>query len=350
MARRDDLCGPCGTRLFRSPGAGTCYICRNMLDRLGPLHDRIAGATEGYEFESFMIGVTVRPSVLERDDIVRSRHGLAGAPGIKSDIAARLAARLARLRGARPDCEDPDLTITADTRECSAEVRSRSVVLAGRYTKSSRTMPQRSGPCRACGGSGCGACGLHGIDGADSVEGRMAGYLYGAFSSARVRITWIGGEERGSTVTGAGRPFFARVLCPRRRSVRLPDRVELGGVVLRGLGYAGAVPSGPVRFVSDMRLRVRAERDVSREDLRRLRVLDGSRITIYEGTRRTERRMHAARYRRAARDAFVLSVRLDGGVPVRELVHGETVFPNLSDLLGVRCVCEGYDVYGVEVQ
>ncbi len=325
-----------------------CYICRGLADGLEGIHRTILEAAQEYEFGSILVGVILKPSIIERDDRVRSRHHLAGAEGIKTDVSGQLAARLCRRTGAGADRSTPELIVTADLRTGDIIMRARDVVVAGRYTKSARGLPQRQHACRDCGGRGCASCKMHGISGFESIEGKISEFLYGVFAARRVRITWVGGEEKASLVGGGGRPFYARVTDPGRRHARLPVGADLGGVALLQMRRVPAVPAGTPGFVSKVRMSVQT--DGPPPHLERIAGLAGSPVAIYEGPRRTEKMIHAAGFERTGPASFAVILEIDGGIPVRGLVDGETVFPNLTDLLGTRCVCEEIDFEDVIVQ
>ncbi|MDD9814224.1 MAG: hypothetical protein OXU37_08200 [Thaumarchaeota archaeon] len=343
--------GILGRRLRREGGyaePARCAVCRGLFARLGEHCDemvRLAGATE---FATFLVGATLRPSVLDADDSMRSRHGLRGTPGIKSDVTRTLSRMFARRTRARAEASSPDMTLKVDLRDGAVSIETRPVHVAARYTKESRELPQRQGRCESCGGRGCVACGRRGISGTCSVEGRLAEFLCGAFGARQARFTWCGTEERGGTVSGRGRPFFARLSCPSRREARLPRRADLGGVTVIGARAMRSPPGAAPRFVLTASLSVRAEEDIGDEALGRLRALRGG-VTDY-GSRMQRRAIHSASVRRSSPREFALTLRVDGGFPIRRFVEGPDVSPNVSDTLEVRCSCERADFADVDIR
>ena len=327
-----------------------CFICKDLIDGLERVHAQIVEKIGTHQFNSFLVGVILRPSTIERDDLVRSKYRLMGIDSVKTDISRQLAKKISRRTGSEIDHQSPELTITVNFRDGTVDWCSKSAILAGRYTKNSRNLPQRQDACRDCSGRGCATCEFHGISGFESVEGKIAQFLYEKFSSRRVRITWIGGEDRTSLVKGGGRPFFAQIINPEKRNVRLAKRISLDQVCVFDLRRIGSIPRAPVRFRSRIKIRVGTKDDMSTEDLKKLRGLGNSTIAIYEGSKRIERSAHSARYARTGPNAFTLFLEVDGGVPIKRFVDGETVFPNLSDLLGTRCVCKEFDFHEIIIQ
>lgn len=368
MRRREDLCDHCMGRAFMvragAPDAGAlgrrlrreggyaepprCAVCRGLFARLGEHCDEMARLAEGVEFSTFLVGATLRPSVLDADDSMRSRHGLRGAPGIKTDVTRTLSRMFARRMRARAETSSPDMTLKVDLRDGAVSIETKPVHVAARYTKESREIPQKQGRCGTCGGRGCVACGRRGMSGTCSVEGRLAEFLCGAFGARQARFTWCGSEERSSTVSGRGRPFFARLSCPARRRAALPRRADLGGVTLIGARAMREPPGDAPRFALTASLSVRAEEDVGDAALGRLRSLRGP-VTDY-GSRMQGRPIHSASLERTSPRSFTLTLRVDGGFPIRRFVEGPDVSPNVSDTLEVRCSCERADFADIDVR
>ncbi len=111
-----------------------------------------------------------------------------------------------------------------DFKADSCTVQTRPVFLWGQYTKTERGTPQKQKPCGTCLGKGCIDCNYHGISEFDSVEGLISEYLFEKFGAMQTKITWIGGEDSTSLVLGSGRPFFVKLLHPKKRHPRLPKK------------------------------------------------------------------------------------------------------------------------------
>lgn len=351
LGRRLRGAAPAAGAAAPAAGGPRCYICRGLLGSLGPYAERMAARAEAYEFATAMVGVTPRPSMVERDDEVRSRFGLSGAPPLRAALSASLAASLAAAAGCAMDRDRPDLVLTVNLRDDTVEARSRAVVVRGRYAKSARGLPQKQGACEECGGRGCGACGFAGIRGGPgSVEAALSGFLCGALGARRARMTWVGGEGMDSLVSAPGRPFYASVADPARRASSLPRSADLGPVSVSCIEEAASVPRGPVPFSTVLVMSLRAERPVSDAEMRSVESAMGSgTAAVYGGAGggRAERAIGPAECRRESADSFALTVTAEGGIPLRELAAGETVFPNASAVIGAECRIERLDILDV---
>ena len=122
------------------------------------------------------------------------------------------------------DTIDPEITFTLNLKEELCQLRSKSLILSGRYIKSKRGYAQKQKPCVNCSGKGCRLCDYHGISKFESVEGIISKFLFKKFGGTTTKFTWIGGEDKSSLVLGTGRPFFVKIKNPFKRISKLPDK------------------------------------------------------------------------------------------------------------------------------
>ena len=495
-----------GRKIHKEIGKSSkCYICRDLTENLDPIYDEILKKVSSYQFGSFLVGVMIKPSIIERDDLIRSKYKMMGTDSVKTDISGQLARRLSKKTGSvieangaeltitanlkdnsvelysrsiivvgrytkgsrrlpqsRRSCRDcngkgctrcnfhgledfesvegkiagllyerfsssqvkitwlggeaetskvkgdgriffarildpkkrnprlaknitldgigvsglrqiaslpkdqpefrtkiamlmeadkgAELTITANLKDNSVELYSRSIIVVGRYTKGSRRLPQSRRSCRDCNGKGCTRCNFHGLEDFESVEGKIAGLLYERFSSSQVKITWLGGEAETSKVKGDGRIFFARILDPKKRNPRLAKNITLDGIGVSGLRQIASLPKDQPEFRTKIAMLMEADKEVLSEDLQRLKELKGSQMAIYKDSQRIEKSIRSIGYKKRGPRSFTLFLETDGSIPVKKFAGGETVFPNLSDYLNTKCTCKRYDILQITVQ
>jgi tRNA pseudouridine synthase 10 len=128
----------------------------------------------------------------------------------------------------------------------------------------------------------------------DSIEGKISQFLYEKFETVRVKFTWIGGEDKASLVLGNGRPFFAKLLSPKKRNVQLSKKSDLDEIVIHDLRVIDHIPNGVVPFCSIIKISVSTKNNISSKKLKKLKQL----VTI----------------------------------------------PNFSDILGTQCTCKKFDI------
>ncbi|TBR07363.1 MAG: pseudouridine synthase [Candidatus Nitrosotenuis sp.] len=364
-----DLCDVCLGRLFakrlglvsnKKLGAkihhalkiksAKCYVCKNIFDGVGSQVAKMLDASSDHDFATFLVGTKIKPSILDRDDHMRSRFRLRGIDGIKTNITRELAKQFSRKTKKKVESSEPDLVFMIDFKEDSCTVQAKPVFLWGKYTKTERGMPQKQKPCTTCLGKGCIDCNRHGISEFDSVEGLISKYLFEKFGAVQTKITWIGGEDSTSLVLGSGRPFFVKLLHPKKRHPRLPKKIPLGKVVVNNLKLINKTPTGPVQFTSKVKLCISCENKVEQAALSRLDALEKNTIAVYEKSgRRTEKLIQNIQYKTDSENSFHLSMTAGGGLPLKRFVSGDDVFPNISDILENKCKCDTFDFEAVKI-
>lgn len=328
-----------------------CYVCKNVFDTLRFYLEKMKEVSSIYDFKTFLVGAKLKPSVLDRDDHLRSQFKLKGIDGIKTSITRELAKQFSRKTKRNHSISDPDLTITIDFKTESCEAHSKSLYVSGRYVKPVRDIPQKQKPCQNCLGKGCVTCQRHGMTEFDSVEGMISKYFFDRFGATQAKITWIGGEDTTSVVLGKGRPFFAKLLNPKKRKPKIPDKIQSDKITILGLKQISKIPQGPIPFVSKVKLYITTENPITSETLAKLDDLNNNTVAIYEKSgKRSEKKIHSIKYDLDSQNSFYLSMKLDGGVPLKHFVTGEDIFPNVSDLISNKSKLERFDFDEINIR
>ena len=322
-----------------------CYICKNLFSNMVHYAKTIHNASIGYEFSTFVVGAILKQSIIERDDKLRSKFHLRGVDGIKTAVTKELGIKFARKTKTSIDHLSPDITFTINFRSGQCNVKSRSIFLYGRYSKGKRGLPQKEESCQDCKGKGCIFCNNHGIVSFDSIEGKIAQFLYEKFETDQVKFTWIGGEDRASLVVGNGRPFFVKLLSPKKRNVRLAKKSHLGEIMILGLRKIDHIPDGSTHFKSKVEILVATKNKISSKKLKKLKKLVAIPIEITDSNNKQhEKTIHRLNYKKNSSQSFTIEIEADGGIPVKRFVEGSKIIPNISSLLGTQCSCEKFDI------
>ena len=72
------------------PLSKKCYICKNLFDNLSPHLESMLESSSKYKFSSFVVGSIIQPSIIDRDDYIRSKYKLQGIDKIPSGGQAAL--------------------------------------------------------------------------------------------------------------------------------------------------------------------------------------------------------------------------------------------------------------------
>ncbi len=328
-----------------------CYICKNLFENIDYSLKKIIDATSNFQFSSFVIGAILKPSFIDRDDFIRSKFKLQGIDSLKSNITKELSKKFSKKTKSKTDFNSPDITITFNFKDDTCEVKSKPVFLFGKYTKEKRGLEQKQKSCKNCKGKGCIRCDFHGIVNFESVEGLIAKILYKKFSSERVKISWIGGEDKNSLVLGKGRPFFAKILQPHRRKIKFSKTIKIKEIKMKNLRVIDKLPSGSVKFISKIQIDVLTKNPITSNTLKPLKQITKSPVFIYEKLgQRNEKSIYDLKYKKTTPRSFSLNIKADGGLPVKRFVDGQNVFPNLSDLLVNPCICQKFDFHEIVLQ
>ena len=321
-----------------------CYICKNIFSSINLYVKMMQDTSFGYEFSTFTVGAILKQSTIERDDKLRSRFHLRGVDGIKTAITKELGKKFVRKTKKRIDHLSPDITFTINFKTEQCNVKTKPIFLYGRYLKDKRGLSQKEESCRDCKGKGCIFCNNHGIVSFDGVEGRMAKFLYEKFKTEQVKFTWIGGEDKTSLVMGDGRPFFAKLLSPKKRNIRLAKKSNLNEIVIRDLRKIDHIPNGSIHFKSKTKILVSTKNNIISNKLKKLKYLTNTPIEITDSSRQYKKTIYNLKYKKCSLQSFTVEIEADGGIPIKRLVDGSDIIPNISSIIGVQCFCKKFDI------
>jgi len=321
-----------------------CYICKNLLSNADLYVKMMQNASMGYEFSTFTVGAILKQSIIERDDKLRSKFHLHGVDGIKTAVTRELGKKFVSKTKKRIDHLLADITFTINFKTEQCNVKTKPIFLYGKYIKDKRGLPQKEESCPDCKGKGCIFCNNHGIVSFDSVEGKISQFLYEKFETNQVKFTWIGGEDKTSLVMGNGRPFFAKLLSPKKRNVRLAKKSNLNEIMIHDLRKIDHIPNGSIQFRSKTKMLVSTKNNLSSNKLKKLKQLTDAPIEITDSNKQYKKRIYKLKYKKYSLQSFAVEMEADGGIPIKRLVNGFSVIPNISSILNTDCSCEKFDV------
>ena len=120
--------------------------------------------------------------------------------------------------------------------------------------------------------SGCNNCNFTGLKNIETIEGKISTLLTNKFDAKQVKINWIGGEDQSSLVLGNGRPFFAKILNPKKRNRILRKSSDLDGVYLSELRKLSVQPKGSIPFRSQVTITIDTKKSISLTQLKKLNI------------------------------------------------------------------------------
>jgi len=368
ILQKYDLCDQCLGRLFSKQlhlssnkllgrklknefvSTNKCYICKNLFSKLDFFLKLMLDSSSNYTFKTYGVGLLIKPSIVDRDDFIRSKYKLKGIDSIKTDIAKELIKLFTKKTQKIMDPFDPEITFTINLKDESCQLRSKSIVISGRYVKSKRGYTQKQKSCDNCSGKGCRICNFHGISEFESVEGVISKLIFKKFGGTTTKFTWIGGEDKSSLVLGNGRPFFVKIKNPSKRKPRLFDK-EFDFVSLFNLKLIGESPKKPLNFNSKIKIKISTLLPINLKNLKKLKDLTTTPIVIYENSgKRYEKKIFGLKYTKNSDNVFTMTVIAEGGFPVKRFVVGNDVLPNISSLFDNPCVSQEFDFLDIMIK
>ena len=327
-----------------------CFICKNLLDNLNPYVTQLKSESKNIDFSSFLIGAILKPSLMDRDDLIRSKFKMRGIESIKSQITTNLTKSFSRNSDKIIDHHNPDLTLLVNFRTDRCDLHTKSMYVFGRYVKNQRGLSQKQKPCSDCHGSGCIFCNNHGITNFDSVEGIISKFFYNMFECSLVKFTWIGGEDKDSLVGGNGRPFFAKILNPKKRNNKLQKTAIINPIMLSDLKKIKQLPFGPIKFQSKIKVTITTKNAIQSTQLKKLKQLSQKPLVIFDNNSKSiTRKIYKINYKKKSPNEFYMTVYADGGIPIKKLVEGNSqeISPSISSILNTGCICNQFDFESV---
>jgi len=327
-----------------------CYICKNIFDDLDLMLSNIYEKLCNLDFKTFNLGLILKNSFLERDDLVKSKFKIKGIENIKFAVSREMSKKISRRTKSKRIMNDPELFIQANFKDESSTIRTKPIFVYGRYNKKIRKLPQKQMSCKSCNGVGCHNCNFKGLENIESIEGKISNLLTKKFEGNQVKINWIGGEDQSSLVLGNGRPFFAKVLNPKKRNRILRKSSNLEGISLSELKKILVQPKGSIPFKSKVSIIVDTEKPLLLTHLKKLDILENAKIHDPSKDKKSlNKQIYQIRYKKLGKTSFRLDLFADGGIHIKSFIQSSDVTPNVSGLLQNRCHCRKIDFKNIIV-
>lgn len=344
-----------------------CYLCQNMLS--SQLYDNIAEKAirelEKYSVVSFLVGVSLDREVLNRELEILLECGLSYAESIKREIKREIGKIIRDKSGLKPDFTDPDaivmVTFSRDLKEYNVEVEVKPLLLLGRYWKLARRISQIPWITR---------CGVKKYP--LSIQEYVEKTLKDLFKASKILIHAAGREDVDARMIGSGRPLVVEIKAPFRRDLNIEfinKYINLIGGVPVKLYVEGAAPRKYIRLLKESSKRSSKVyricayspfKDVDEGELRKLEEMFNNTI-VHQKTplrvlRRKKRehvrarRVYSVRATRITPRVFEALVHCEGGLYIKELVHGDQgrTAPSFTTALNKILIPVELDVLYVE--
>ncbi|ASJ08923.1 tRNA pseudouridine(54/55) synthase Pus10 [Thermococcus siculi] len=327
-------------------GPEKCELCGNVFEEIPRLVGKMKEASDGIEFDTFLVGSRFPEEVREREQAIWAKFGIDTAEPINREFNRELGKAFGIATG-KDTAQNPDVVFIVEPYSGKIELQINPLYVYGRYRKLVRGIPQTPLP---------------------DFEDSVASIICRAFSKASLGkciFKGAGREDVDVRMLGNGRPFIVEIKRPKRR------RLDLDAIA-KEINSSGKVEALNLSFVSPKEAEKVLTKNHRKEYLAIVLVEDGvtpeeakevarklSGLEIHQRTpwrvrkARTDKvrvkRVHEAHAKWIDEKHFELRLVTDGGLYIKELVSGDRgrTKPSVSDLLGRPAWCERLDVLNI---
>jgi len=351
-----------------------CEICQGILSsqNMKSITDNALKILDDYEFSTFLVGSQFPPSIIDKEDTIRSTYNLEFGEAIKSEFNREIGKMLQKqIDYATVEFKAPDIVLTFDLIKNQINIKTNPLFILGRYRKLERGIPQSKWFCRKCRGKGCEHCNFTGKMYQESVEEFVSEPFRIAAEGKASKFHGSGREDIDARMLGKGRPFILEISEPKKRKLDLKKLMEIVNEEAKGkveIDIEGLTNRAKVRELKTRssrnakgyRMIISLDPPINLEETEILAITDEfSGLLIQQRTplRVIHRRADKIRSRKVLTfqieklephqlTAYVIC---EGGLYVKELISGDggRTQPNLSERLNTNAVVTQLDVIEV---
>jgi tRNA pseudouridine synthase 10 len=351
-----------------------CGICQGILSsqNLKTLTNEALEALDGYEFSTFLVGSQFPPSIIDKEDTIRSTYNLEFGEAIKSEFNREIGKMLQKeIEYAEVDFKTPDLVLTFDLINNQINIKANPLFILGRYRKLERGIPQSKWFCRKCRGKGCEYCNFTGKMYQESVEEFVSEPFRIAAEGNASKFHGSGREDIDARMLGSGRPFVLEISEPRKRKLNLKKITDIVNEKAKGkveIDIEGITNRAKVRELKTRssrnakgyRVIISLNPPINLEEVEVLAIVNEfsdsliqQRTPLRVAHRRADkirsRKVHTFQIEKLEPHQLTAYVVCEGGLYVKELISGDEgrTQPNLSERLNTNAVVTQLDVIEV---
>jgi len=324
---KEELCEPCA-------------ICNNILEYFIPKAALTAAKElEHLESKSFVVGVKSGSSVELKEQSIAIDLGIGYWESVTRELKREVGKRIQLLTGIQPDFKHYDAVVILDLDSLTVDVQPQPLYILGSYLKLGRFISQMKW---------IGEGGIKYYELSIEESCKKVTQMYGA---SDLKLHAAGREDADARMLGSGRPLVLELKVPRRRTV--------------DLGVAGAKASTPpwiivklfsyvsYQAVQEVKEKVSSKvyrviayssSEITKNDInvlthafrdREVRQRTPLRVLRRRPDIERIRKVHSVKGRILGKHTCELLIHCEGGLYVKELVHGDKgrTSPSFSEIL-----------------
>jgi tRNA pseudouridine synthase 10 len=349
----------------------TCFLCEDTFRNVESLASKASKLLAGYEYSNFLVGVEMSLKAEEREDEFKAEFEVTHDESMRNEFGRLVGKRIAEGNAKPVEFLNPEVVVLVNPFTEDARLQVNALFVAGRYRKLVRGIPQSKWFCTSCRGKGCKKCGGTGKIYPESVEEIIGKPLLDATGGLKSSFHASGREDIDARMLGSGRPFVIEITQPKKRFLDLArlraevnafgkDKVQVSKLRFASKDVVRKLKKGE-SAQKEYRVLVKFEDEIAAKDLRTIeKKLKDVTISQKTPTRVLHRRADLMRekyiydvvVRKLAPKKAEMRIRCQGGLYVKELVHGDEgrTTPNVSEILGNKAKPLKLDVLKVSME
>ncbi|MBQ2666168.1 tRNA pseudouridine(54/55) synthase Pus10, partial [Methanobrevibacter sp.] len=365
IERADKVCDELNINLDNAD----CVICDNLFDKLDEdlykkIDDKIGQL--GIEFETFLVGSQIPKDIQKRDEELSEKFDLT-VETIKKEVNRLIGLGIWQRYDKEAEFERQDIVFNIDlTGEPKVRIQINPLYIEGKYNKYKRGIPQTKWPCSKCKGRGCEECNFTGKQYPESVEELISEHFLKLTKGREAKFHGAGREDIDVLMLGSGRPFVLEIKEPKIRNIDLAkleaeiNEINEGKTAYHNLKLCERPRKAEIKQSSPDTYKVynalvKCDEPFDEDKMKEL--LNLGEINQQTPIRVLRRRTDMVRvkhvldlsYEIIDDRTFSMKIKTEGGLYIKELISGDDgrSQPNVSEILGVRAICEQLDVLEV---
>ena len=346
-----------------------CVVCDNLFDKLDEgLYKKIDDKINqlGIEFDTFLVGSKISKDIQKRDEELSDKFNLS-VETIKKEVNRLIGLGIWEIYDKEAEFESQDIVFNIDLiDEPKVRIQINPLYIEGRYNKLKRGIPQTKWPCSKCKGRGCDECNFTGKQYPESVEELISEHFLKLTEGREAKFHGAGREDIDVLMLGSGRPFVLEIKEPKIRKLDLPkleeeiNKINEGKTSYHNLHVCERRRKAEIKQSSPDTYKVYnavVKCDGAFDEDKLAEVTKLNEIHQQTPLRVLRRRTDMVRikhvldleYEIIDDTTFSMRIKTEGGLYIKELISGDDgrSQPNISDILGVKAVCEQLDVIEV---
>jgi tRNA pseudouridine synthase 10 len=318
-----------------------CQICKGLWNQLDNSCNKIIEATKNYQYDTFLIGLTLDHSFYDNEDKFRSRFRIRGKENIKTSLIREIRRKFGNFSKKKIDLHSPDITINVQIGkkfQTIVSVSSSTLIVRGRYNKIKRFQISSK----------------NSINDVLEVNQRhiekiLKREVLHQFHSDSIVFWPIGKEEPKTLVLGNGRPFYLSIKNSKKISFRHSILIKSDGILFNLIEKVSALPTSVPLFAKKVLILISFQDKMEISDLKKFADSGIMMVELIKRRRKNWKLIYEMKFKLKSPKKLELIMTCDNGLPVRRFIDGgdDDIYPTLDQILGLKCHCDKIDILDI---